>query len=115
VNGQKLKCAHRVAYYLHNGIVPAQLVLHSCDNPPCCNPLHLRQGSSHDNKQDAVSRNRHAFGEKINTHKLTPAQVQEIRQLSVEGKMPLELSQKYGVNRSTIARIKTGQFWKSVT
>jgi hypothetical protein len=33
-------------------------VLHSCDNPPCCNPAHLRIGTAADNAQDASSRGR---------------------------------------------------------
>lgn len=32
--------------------------LHSCDNPPCQNPRHLRWGDAGDNMQDLISRNR---------------------------------------------------------
>lgn len=53
--------AHRHAWSLNAGEpAPAdKLVLHSCDNPPCCNPRHLRLGTRHDNMQDAVKRRRH--------------------------------------------------------
>ena len=27
-------------------------VLHRCDNPPCCNPAHLRMGNANDNSED---------------------------------------------------------------
>ena len=50
--------AHRVAFELANGKAPEQCVLHSCDNPPCCNPAHLREGTLADNVQDMFARGR---------------------------------------------------------
>ena len=51
--------AHRVAYELYIGPIPEGLhVRHTCDNPPCCNPDHLRVGTQRDNYDDAVSRGR---------------------------------------------------------
>lgn len=58
---------HRISWVLHNGVsLPDELsgggakciILHSCDNPMCCNPAHLRLGSYADNAADRVSRNR---------------------------------------------------------
>jgi hypothetical protein len=46
--------AHRVAYLLTTGADPGKEdVLHSCDNPPCCNPAHLSLG---DDKRNAAER-----------------------------------------------------------
>ena len=54
--------AHRVAYCQAHGLsledIKGQLVLHSCDNPPCCNPEHLRLGTHSDNMQDRAKRGR---------------------------------------------------------
>jgi hypothetical protein len=52
--------AHRLAYGLTAGGIPKArpFVLHSCDNPPCCNPCHLRAGTQKDNMQDKASRGR---------------------------------------------------------
>lgn len=51
--------AHRVAYELAVGPIPeGLLVLHRCDNPPCCNPKHLFVGTSSDNAQDALAKGR---------------------------------------------------------
>src|SRR5574343_498304 len=35
------------------------MVLHSCDNPTCINPNHLRIGTAKDNAQDREKRGRH--------------------------------------------------------
>ena len=54
--------AHRVAWELAHGPVPAgMLVLHRCDNPPCCNPDHLWLGTNVENIADrhAKGRTRH--------------------------------------------------------
>lgn len=51
--------AHRAAYIVTHGPISAdQVVRHTCDNPPCCNPAHLLLGTQADNIQDAIGRGR---------------------------------------------------------
>ncbi len=51
--------AHRLAYFLCNGFIDPNLdVMHTCDNPPCCNPAHLVQGTRKQNIRDAINRGR---------------------------------------------------------
>jgi hypothetical protein len=62
ING-RLELAHRVAFAIWKGTtvltdVGSLLVLHSCDNPRCCNPEHLRLGSYSDNNADMIARGR---------------------------------------------------------
>jgi hypothetical protein len=51
----KLYSPHRMAYHLTNGLIPelaayhGMMVMHTCDNPGCCNPKHLVLGSARDN------------------------------------------------------------------
>lgn len=55
----KLLIAHRIAYFLVNGVDPGDaFVCHSCDNPPCCNPKHLWLGTMKDNVADMCKKNR---------------------------------------------------------
>lgn len=57
--GNNSLSAHRVAYELTNGsITPGAWILHSCDNPACCNPRHLWSGSPSENTIDAIAKGR---------------------------------------------------------
>src|SRR5574337_145607 len=74
---------HRVAYAIYAGVPMVAIrsldVLHSCDNPRCVNPKHLRTGTHQDNMDDKVRRGRQPRGVDIANAKLTDAQVAEIR------------------------------------
>lgn len=51
--------AHRYAWYLAHGPIPAGLIVrHTCDRPSCCQPSHLKLGTPADNRADRVSRQR---------------------------------------------------------
>jgi len=81
----QLMLAPRMAWTLTNGEIPeGQYVLHSCDNPSCVNPDHLRLGSLAENAQEMWSKRRGRpppplFGEDNANHRLTDEQVRLIR------------------------------------
>jgi hypothetical protein len=56
--------AHRAVLEIKLGrpILPGLLACHTCDNPPCCNPGHLYEGTSVDNNRDTFRRGRHKSG-----------------------------------------------------
>lgn len=57
--------AHRLAYECFCGpIPPKHFVCHSCDNPSCCNPLHLFVGTAADNSLDRNKKGRVSAGER---------------------------------------------------
>jgi HNH endonuclease len=60
--------AHRVVWELTFGPPAAGLVvMHRCDNPPCCRPSHLRLGTQAENIADMDAKGRarrHALGER---------------------------------------------------
>lgn len=93
--------AHRAMWEeVHRKIIPSGLhVLHSCDNPPCVNPAHLKLGTPLQNTRDMSVKLR-------GHHKLTYDQADEIRGLRFERKTPFRtLAVTYGVTHKTIMRI----------
>lgn len=112
--------SNRAAYMVSKGEIPDGMwVLHTCDNRLCCNPDHLWLGTPKDNTQDMIAkgRRRKAFevsrGEDISLAKLTEDLVRAIR---AEPPATLkELSEKYGVSKATISKVRHRETWAHVT
>lgn len=104
------RLTHVVAYELAFGpLTPEKpIVMHVCDNPPCCNPEHLRAGTIADNNRDMAEKKRSARGERNHRAKLTQSEVDTIRQSKESATI---LAPVYNVSRKTIARIQQGKTW----
>lgn len=104
--------AHRRAWELTEGAIPDGLqVLHICDNPPCCNPLHLEIGTGVENMQQAVDRGRHPHAESHGMSKLSTDQVLAVRARLAEGKPHRAIAAEFSVARTTISSIAAGKAW----
>jgi len=65
--------AHRVSWELAFGkIADGMCVLHTCDNPGCVNPAHLRLGTQQDNVRDAREKGRFVLNPKPDNHPRQP-------------------------------------------
>ena len=109
--------AHRVAYQLYVGEIPAGLyVCHRCDNPGCVNPGHLFLGTKSDNNRDRKNKGRsaHQFGEKNGRSKLSDVQAVEIMVKHNEGASVVDLAKEFGVAHQTISNIVCGRNWVNI-
>lgn len=113
--------AHRLAYTLTLGnIPPGKILMHKCDNPPCCNPTHLTVGEHKDNVHDMMNKGR-MKGRRATAQdpgckpKLTEQDVKDIRaEYAVGGTSYGKLALKYHLHRNYIASIVTRKVWKDV-
>ena len=87
--------------------------MHTCDNPECCNPAHLRIGTQRENIADMHTKGRagdcRVFGERHGMAKLSAQQVDEIHSLRSSGLTQDALAARFGVAQSHIGRILRGE------
>ena len=109
--------AHRLSYELHTGEGPDELhVLHSCDNPPCVNPAHLRLGTHQDNMRDMWERSSLDFkGTRNGRARLKPSDVRRIRGAVSAGESRKALAEHHGVHVQTIHDIVSRKSWSHIT
>ena len=115
--------AHRVAFALHNGNDARALVCHTCDNPPCCNPAHLFDGTPAMNTADMQRKDRGPYGLRASrpgvrngNAKLSEFEVREIRRRFkphvITQKM---LAAEFGVSEGQVHRIIRRHDWVHLT
>lgn len=106
--------AHRAAWEIANreALVKGDVVMHICDNPECCNPLHLKKGTHITNMQDRNFKLRTAAGMQNGRSKLTNEQVIAIL---FDTSPKRQIAKKYGIDESTVRGIKTGKTWGWLT
>ncbi len=103
--------AHVAAYQILVGpIPPGHHVLHTCDNPPCCNPAHLFTGTQTDNVRDAILK-----GRQPDTRSLNFVDAEDIRSIY----KPYDrrfgtraLGRLYGVSFQLVSMIVRGKLYR---
>jgi hypothetical protein len=110
--------AHRYSYEIHKGMIPIGMcVLHSCNNPECANPRHLRLGTHKDNVDDRMRANRTSHksinaGESNGNAKLNKNTVIDIRlEHYTYDRSVAYLARKYGIGESTTSYIVNNKTW----
>lgn len=104
----RMRGAHELALSFTTGEqrLPDLDTCHSCDNPSCCNPAHLRFDTRLSNVRDMHERGRHR-----RATKLTAAQVVQLRQRRAAGARQKDLAEQYGITDGQVSMIVRGQRW----
>lgn len=120
--------AHRISLAIDGRDPSGAIARHRCDNPPCCNPAHLETGTHADNARDREERGRGnqvsgdrsgsrtkperlARGERVNTAKLTAADIPVIR---ADPRSLRAIAADYGVTFAMVGFIKRRTSWAHV-
>lgn len=114
--------AHRMAWEQFWRRPLRQWALHQCNNPPCCNPLHIYDGTPAQNTADSVAAGTYsllpggkAVGEAAGNAKLTDQAVRDIRRRYAEGGVSQQqLADEYGVNQTKISDVVRRRTWRHV-
>lgn len=117
--GWSMLRAHIYAHWKYNGGVgTGNQVMHSCDNPSCCNPEHLSLGTAKENAKDAKDKGRSAKGSKNapNKHKLggrplDEDKVKEIWRLYGEGYNQQRISEMIDIHFANVSRVLRKKTW----
>lgn len=112
----------RIVYCKHNNTpleaIKGLVIMHTCDNPSCVNPQHLKLGTQSDNMQDMWDKGRHPgatnqpVGEQHYKAILTWELVAAIRAAPKGYGMGKFLAKKYNVSTSTISLILKNKIWR---
>jgi hypothetical protein len=113
INGEKRNVARLVCALIYGEPLSAQQALHSCDNPPCINPDHLRWGSHRDNNDDKILRQR-LVGEKHPLARYTDAQILDLKTKIANGADPVASYKALSMTRFQFHNIKSNKSWSHI-
>lgn len=107
--------AHRMAFFFEHGRWPRPCCCHRCDNPACCNPAHLFEGTIAENARDRMVKGRGTRGASQPGAKLTDQDVRDIRANFTLCRVTAdELAERFGVSKNRIWAIVRRESWRHV-
>lgn len=121
VDGRQVLLHRWVIEQIEGPLLPGEVAMHTCDNPPCFLYDHLVRGTQSDNMLDAMGKGRHRYvrhvGEHNGTAILSDGQVLRIRSLYRPGRShhpgnQAELAERFGVSIRTILSVVHREHWK---
>lgn len=107
INGHKMYLCRAVLILTGRELPPpGGHTRHSCGNPPCVNPLHIRAGTAQENAEDRERHGRTAHGAQIPQFWIPDEVVQEIRSSPETNKA---IAARLGCHPTTVSKIRSGQ------
>lgn len=99
--GSRTVRANRFAFEIVNRrLEPGEVVRHTCDNPPCCNPFHLVAGTQAENVAEM-----HEKGRRKYVTRLTPDDRLEIYRRCSRGETQSNVARLFGISQAYVSKI----------
>jgi hypothetical protein len=103
--------AHRYAFMDATGHDPSKLfVCHACDQPACCNPMHLFLATAGGNHYDMLRKGRRVEP----CQKLSDSDIRKIREEYECGSKQTDIAEKHGITQPHVSAILLGKVRASV-
>lgn len=110
--GRAAMGAHR---FVCSGVLPGQVAMHLCDNPPCVRPSHLRAGSYSDNTVDADEKGRRRFRTGAD-HPLSKLTEEAVRFILTHPEITqAALAHRFGVSEAAVQQARERRTWRHVS
>lgn len=85
---------------------------HSCGNPSCINPMHLRWATPSENERDKVL---HGTSNRGSRHGMSKLKAEQVLTILNDNRSSYQVAKDFGVSPRTIRMIREGRNWSWLT